>query len=132
MKKFLKLLSLTLCFLLAGCNIPQTPKSKLVTGLSVEVMQDSQHLHRRYTDPQKMETVLSYLRAMDGPTTERADPERYAGPKYRMELLYSDGSKSYIFQHGDRFLSRDFHPWQELDPKYAQFLLPLIKNMGSD
>ena len=132
MKKFLSMLSLTLCFLLTGCNIPQTPKSRFVTGLSVEVLQNHTHLHRRYTDPQKLETVLSYLRAMDGPVTECTDPERYDGPRYRMELFYSDGSKSYIFQHADRFLSRDFHPWQELDPKYAQFLLPLIKNMDSD
>lgn len=132
MKKFLSLLSLTLCFLLNGCNIPQIQKSKLVTGLSVEVVQDQKLLHRQYTDPQKMETVLSYLRAMDGPVTNCADPERYAGPRYRLELSYSDGSKSYIFQHADRFLSRDFQPWQEINPNYAQFLLPMVQNMGSD
>ncbi len=132
MEKYLKLMPIVLCLLFTGCSIPQTPKSKLVTEMSVEVRKDHETLRRRYTDPQKLETVLSYLRALEGHDHSCTDPERYAGPQYRIKLRYSDGSTSYVFQHADRFLSRDFHPWQEVDSDHAAFLLPLLKNMQGD
>lgn len=132
MGKFLKLLPLTLCLLFTGCNMPQTQKSRLVTAMVLEVRQEDQVLCRQYTDPQKMEVVLSYLRALTGREHNCADPEQYAGPRYRIELHYSDGSTGYVFQHADRFLSRDFHPWQEIDSRHAAFLLPLVENMPND
>lgn len=131
-KKSFKLFPLILCLLLTGCHAPPTEKSKLVTEISVEVRQGTELLRRRYTDPQKMEVILSYLRAMEGRDHSCSDPERYAGPRYRIELRYSDGSTGYVFQHADRFLSRDFHPWQEINTAHGAFLLPLIKNMAND
>ena len=132
MKHFFKILPLMLCLLLTGCNMPQTQKSRLVTEMSVQVQQEDGALFRHYTDPQKMETVLCYLRALPGRTHSCPDPERYAGPQYRIQLHYSDGSTGYIFQHADRFLSRDFHPWQEVDSGHAAFLLPLLQSMEND
>lgn len=132
MEKFIKLLPIMLCLLFTGCHVPQTPKSRLVTEMKVEVYQEQDSLYRRYTDPQKMETVLSYLRALQGHAHCCSTPERYAGPRYRIELYYSDGSTCYIFQHADRFLSREFQPWQEINTKHAAFLLPLIKSMPGD
>ena len=132
MKKFFKILPLVLCLLFTGCNMPQTPKGKLVTGMFVQLRQDREMISRRYTDPQKIETVLSYLRSLRGQEHSYSAPERYAGPRYRIELYYSDGSTGYVFQHADRFLSRDFQPWQEVNSKYAAFLLPLIKSMPND
>lgn len=120
------------CLLLTGCHVPQTPKSRLVTEMTVEVQLQQETLCRRYTDPQKMETILSYLRAMEGQIHRCSTPERYAGPRYRMELHYTDGSTSYIFQHADRFLSRDFQPWLEINRNHAAFLLPLIKSLPGD
>ena len=132
MKNLLKIFPFILCLLLTGCHTPSTEKSKLVTEISVEVRQGTDILRRRYTDPQKMEVILSYLRGMEGHDHSCSAPERYAGPRCRMELHYSDGSTGYVFQHADRFLSRDFQPWQELNTAHAAFLLPLIKNMASD
>ena len=121
-----------LCLFFGGCNIPQTPKSKLVTEMTVLLQQDQERIFRHYTDPQKMETVLCYLRALKGHDHNCGDPEQYGGTQCRIELYYSDGSKSYIFQCADRFLSRNFGSWQEVDPKHGAFLLPLVKNMHSD
>lgn len=132
MRNFFKILPLALCLLLTGCNKPPTPKSKLVTGMRVEMRQEQETLCRKYTDPQKIEAVLSYLRALQEQDHSCSTPERYAGPRYRIELYYSDGSTGYVFQHANRFLSRDFHPWQEVNSKYAAFLLPLIKSMPND
>lgn len=132
MRKFIKLLPLTLCLFFTGCHVPQTPKSKLVTEISVEVRQGQETLYRRYTDPHKMETVLSYLRAVQGHDHSCSTPERFAGPRCRIELYYSNGTTGYIFQHANRFLSRDFHPWQEINSTHASFLLPLIKSMPGD
>ena len=132
MKKFCKIFPFILCLLLTGCHAPQSARSKLVTEISMEVRQEQTILRRKYTDPQKMETILSYLRAMEGRAHNHSAPERYAGPRYRIELHYSDGSTGYIFQHANRFLSRDFQPWQEINTAHATFLLPLIESMETD
>lgn len=121
-----------LCLLLTGCNTPQTQKSRLVTEMSVQVRQEDTTLFRHYTDPQKMETILCYLRALKGYDHNCTDPEQYGGPRYRIELHYSDGSTGYVFQHADLFLSRDFSPWQAVDSRYAAFLLPIVENMKND
>lgn len=131
LKKIIKLL-LALCLLLTGCHVPQPQKSKLVTEMTVEVQLQQETLFRRYTDPQKMETILSYLRAMEGRPHSCSSPERYTGPQYRIELNYSDGSTGYVFQHADRFLSRNFQPWQEINRSHAAFLLPLIESIPGD
>lgn len=132
MKRFCKIFPFILCLMLTGCHVPQSDKSKVVTEMYVEVRQKQATLRRKYTDPQKMETILSYLRGMEGHDHSCNTPERYAGPRYRIEIRYSDGSTAHVFQHANRFLSRDFQPWQEINTAHAAFLLPLVKTLESD
>lgn len=132
MVKFRKILPLLLCLLLTGCSRPPKPESRLVTGIQVQATRDGQVLERSYTDPQKMETVLYYLRALNDRQPVSTDPERFAGRHYRISLSYSDGSTRLIFQHADRFLSEGFGPWQRVDQNKAAFLYPLLQSIPGD
>ena len=129
-KEMKKIWIIALCLLLTGCTMPPLPKSKFVTGM--EVKSNDPTLCRMYTEPQKMETVLYYLRSMDNRKPAQSDPERYSGRSYHIKLYYSDGSNSHIFQRADRFISEDFRPWEELERRYGAFLEPLLRNMESD
>ena len=131
MEKIIKMLMLTLCVLLCGCSHRQ-PQSRLVTGIHVQAQQQQVILDRTYTDPEKMEAVLYYLRALEQRQPVSNDPERYAGRQDRIELTYSDGTTRQIFQRCDQFLSEDLGPWQTVDRKKAAFLYPLLKSIPSD
>lgn len=132
MEKFKKMLPLLLCLLLAGCSRPRQAESRLVTGIHVQAADELQLLERSYTDPQKMETVLYYLRALTDRQPVSADPERYCGRKFRIDLAYSDGTTRQVFQQADRFISESFGPWQAVDQTKAAFLYALLQSMPSD
>ena len=62
MAKFWKLFTaFIICFSLFGCGQQQKPLH-LVTKISVT---DNNGITRNFTDPQKMETILYYLRSLD-------------------------------------------------------------------
>lgn len=123
-----KLLSILMCLLLAGCSVPPREKSRLVTEIKIE--SNRPELCRAYTEPQKMETVLYYLRSLKRGHVAQTDPERFSGTHFHIELRYSDGSNRHIFQQADRYLSEDYKPWKEVE--YGMFLTPLIQNMPND
>ena len=127
-RKMKKLLSVFICLLLAGCTVPPTEKSRIVTQIRIEA--NSPDLCRAYTDPQKMETILYYLRSLKRGRAASTNPERFAGTNFHIELHYSDGSNRHVFQRADRFLSEEFQPWQEVS--YGAFLTPILQNMPND
>lgn len=132
MEKIRKLLPVLLCLIFTGCAKPKNSECRLVTGIHVQAIQGQQRLERDYTDPQKMEVILSYLRALKNKTPALSDPERYAGRRYRIRLQYSDGTSRQIFQRADRFLSENLGPWQEVEGNKAIFLFPLLKSLPGD
>lgn len=130
---FKRLLPFFLCLLLMGCKGPKTtPENRFVTGVHVQLKQEAETLERSYTDPQKMEVVLYYLRALRLREPTTIDPERLLGREFRIDLTYSDGSTRQIFQRADRYLSEDLKPWQAVEQSKAAFLYPLLQSMPSD
>lgn len=124
MGKFCKLCFIfCCCMLLFGCSNRQKPLH-LVTKISVT---DEKGVTRDFTQPQKMETILYYLRGLDTLGRPKTDPERIMGESYRICLEFSDGGQSIYRQRANRFLSKDSHPWQMVDPKKASVLRPLLE-----
>lgn len=132
MQKIKKLLLVISLLFLTGCAPLSPPANRFVTGVQVQLHRSGQQLQRTYTDPQKIETVLYYLRALDAQRPAPFDPERLDGARCRIDLQYSDGTTKHIFQVADRFLSEGFHPWKWVDPKKTAFFYPLLKSMPSD
>jgi hypothetical protein len=126
MAKFWKLFTVfIICFSLFGCGQQQKPLH-LVTKISVT---DNKGITRDFTDPQKMETILYYLRSLDPMGRPKTDPERIMGESYRIHIEYADGGQSIYRQRANRFLSKDAHPWQTIDPKKAAILRPLLESI---
>lgn len=133
MRKSWKIMAVILCLLLVGCKKPDRPTdNRFVSAVTVELVRPQQIRKWTFTEPQKMEVILYYLRSFDKKTPATSDPERYAGDQYRIELTYTDGSSRRIYQRSDRFLSESFGPWQNVDSRKGKLLYPLLENLRSD
>lgn len=124
----------TVVFFFFGCTRggedPTVPR--LVTQIEVVYSHGEQLLRRQYTDPSKMSSVLNYIRLLDRGGPADTDPERVPGDACKITLRLSDGSSRVYHQRSDRFLSKDFHSWQRIDPEQGQQLLPLLEGLESD
>lgn len=128
-----KILCLLLfCFTLCGCqsNGPQVPR--LVTQIQIVGVHQNIPVEVIYTNPQKMETILYYLRSLEDLGRADTDPERIMGDRFKITVSFTDGSKSVYRQQADRFLSRDGRPWQAVDPQKARMLYPLMAALPAD
>lgn len=133
MGKYKIIIPVFLCSLLLGCSAPKEPSAnKLVTDIQIQCRNGQAVLQRHYSDAQKMEVVLSYLRALHRRQPTDVDPERLEGPQFKIYLTYSDGTERYIFQRSDQFLSVDFGPWQAVEQNTAAFLYPLLQSIPGD
>ena len=127
MGKILKItLALLCCFLLGACHT-EPSKPRLVTKVSIT---DSAGITRNYLEPRKMEVFLYYLRSLNPTGKPTTDLERIIGESYRICVEFSDGQTSIYRQRANRFLSRDSHPWQNIDPKKASMLRPLLDGIA--
>lgn len=135
MKRYFKFLIL-LCFstVLSGCvaeKAPTQPLCKVVTQVDITCQQQDVLIRRRYTDSDKMQFVLVYLRLLK--TRQMAQPEPgQTEDLYEIRIHFSDGGQRLYRQKAHRFLSRDDHPWQAIDPEQAAGLYALMRALPSD
>lgn len=139
MKKYPAILiAVMLCgLILSGCSRnhtsrPTEPAIRYVTKVDVTCKKDQAALRWQYTDSEKMEAILLYLRTLRRSGTAQVDPQRVEGDHFEILLHYSDGSRRVYYQHADRYLSQDYKPWEQIDHKQAQDLYPLLESMPSD
>ena len=120
---------LFLVFLLTGCekSPDASPVPRYVAQVDVRGT-----LQRKYTAPEKMSSVLNYLRLLEGGGSPDTDPERITGDVYEITLSLSDGTRRVYRQRANRYLSRDSHPWERIDPELASRLSPLLEALESD
>lgn len=135
MNKYWKLLIL-FCFstVLSGCisekPAPQ-PLCKVVTQVDITCQQKDMLIHRHYTDSQKMQFVLLYLRLLNPRHTSQPVPEQ-TEDLYEIRILFSNGSQRVYRQKFHRYLSRDDAPWQTISPQQAAGLYTLMRALPSD
>ena len=135
MKKAIKLFTM-FCFsviIMSGCvkkNAP--PPCKVVTQVDISCRQENLLLQRHYTDPEKMESVLLYLRLLKPMGQPEQMPPPQLGDLYHITVSLSDGSKRNYLQMAHRYFSRDSRPWELIDPKQAAGLYFLMQKLPSD
>ncbi len=133
MGKYKKILIFVLlCFFLGGCQKAPPEKPRLVTQVSISGTVQNAPFQAVYTKPEKMETVLYYLRGLNPRGKADTDPERIMGDRFKITVSLSDGSCQIYRQQADRFLSLDSRPWQRIDPKKGALLRPLLQSMPPD
>lgn len=139
MKLFVKRVCLLLAVILAGtglsgCHIGQRDDHvcRVVTEIRVEHRVGDASSSRHYSDPEKMELFLTYLRLLKPAASAKTDPEEIAADSYHITLRFSDGSEKNYHQRGDRYLSVDYQPWREVNPDLAGSLDRLFRSTPSD
>ncbi len=121
---------LILAVLLTGCKKQAEPIARVVTGVQVEYHRNGEILHRTYTKPSSVQSILTYLRILRpfGPIV----PEGEFDSTCRITLQYSHGPNSVYLQQGDRYLRRDEGDWKSIDNTQANLLYPLLLLLPSD
>ena len=103
---------------------------RVVTQVQVQYSRKDDTIHRVYTKPASMQSVLTYLRILDpyGP----AVPEDSYDSTCQITLGYSDGSDSVYYQLGNRYIRRDDGGWEYIDKSRATLLYPMLLLLPSD
>ena len=127
------LLMIALC----GCSSQPTPMDaapppRFVTQVDVVCQNGPQSLTRQYTSPEKIGSMLLYLRLLHPIGNADTDPELLTGNIFKITVHLSDGKQHVYYQQSDRYLSKDLQPWQQIEEKYADNLEPLLQSMSSD
>ena len=121
----------------SGCGrkvqqLPTRPALRFVVGVEVTYREGDTALRWQYTSHEKVEAVLLYLRTLSPLGQVKVDPQRVEGEHYEIILQYSDNSHIYYYQHTDKYLSKDFKPFEQIDPKQGRKLWLLLEQMPSD
>lgn len=137
MKKAIKLLFICcFClFILSGCiknDTLQKPLCRVVTQVDISCQTEHMLMQRHYTQTNKMEYVLLYLRLLKPQGKPDADPDQINKEVYEITLHLSDGSKKLYKQKAHRYFSRDSRPWETIDPAQAAGLYRLMQKLPSD
>lgn len=135
-KQKLFLIAFFLC-ILSGCSKANTDENnsalcRVVDRIDISSYHEGTLEQFTYCAPQKMEAILFYLRQLDYQGKAHTDPERICGDNYQITVTNSDGTTRSYRQRANRYLSRDHHPWECIDPKRAEILYPLLQSMPSD
>lgn len=128
-----KIWVLAVLLVLSG-SIPKEPirPLRVVTQVRIDGYHGQQQVCRCYTQPEKIEAVLNYLRMQENKGMAQIDPERIVGDAYTVDVCLSDGQHHIYYQRADRYLSRDYHPWQRIDEEQAQIFYELLQENSSD
>ena len=121
--------------ILSGCKKNDTPA---VTGYRVVTQVDITCRHKRtlvtrhYTDSEKMESVLLYLRLLKPTGKPQTDPDKLDREIFEITVNFSDGTKKQYKQKAHRYIARENRPWEAIDPAQAYGLYALMQYYPSD
>ena len=132
--KVLTLVFCSLCFLFSGCKktpepAPSTASYGLVTGVEIT---RSDGFSRYYTDPQKINVVLEYLRLLRPLGPIPPTQEALQQDSYEITVHLQDGSQRIHRQQSDCFAAKDQGFWGVIDPDLGQCLPLLMAQLPSD
>lgn len=132
MKKLFVFL-LFLIFLLCGCQKkPAAPVCRVVTGVEITCQHEDVQIRKAYTDMEKMEYVLLYLRLLKPLGKPKTAPSAVNADLYEITLQLSDGSRKIYRQKDHRYFAVDQAPWQEIAPEQAEGLYRLMRKIPDD
>ena len=136
MKKSSKLLVFIcfLAFLLPGCGkaADQGPVYRFVTGVDISFQHEDSLLTRHYTENEKVESVLMYLRLLKPLAKLDGFSELSGEDIYRITVHLSDGVDQHYYQAQHRYLIRPDNSWSLIDPGQASELYRLMRHYSSD
>ena len=120
-------------FLLAGCcAVRPEPLPEIVTRAEVIGTQDGVSHHATYTDPEKLKTILDYLRHADPSASEAIAPDTFRTDGYEIRLTLLDGRQTLYRQLHDQYLQKNGGPWRHIQPSHGSTLQALLQKLTPD
>ena len=127
-----------LCFffiILPGCSkkaAPKAPLCRVVTQVDIAGQEKDVQIYRHYTDEQKAQWVLIYLRTLKPSIRPQSPPENSKNSRYEITLTFSDGKQKVFRQAAHRYYAVEDRPWHAIDPAQASGLYALLRALPSD
>ncbi|MBQ3146731.1 MAG: hypothetical protein IJB91_03270 [Oscillospiraceae bacterium] len=133
MKRKLGILILSLFLFLPGCSREKRPSSfPLVTEITVHYENGPIQGQLHYTEDEKMQLILTYLRLLKPYGQPPEDPETADGTLFEISLHYADGGSSVYQQKADRYLKSGEKPWLCIPSQKAMELSTLLGYLEED
>ena len=123
-------------FMLCGCR-QEAPREtealcNYVTRVDMTCSSGGQMLYKQYTQDEKIESVLYYLRLLENDGDLQMLPRNATGADFEILLFFSDGGCRSYRQKGAAYLSQDGGPWKILKQRQGRKLMTLFKLLPSD
>ena len=134
MKKKISLF-IMLCLALAvmcGCQKVKRPLCRVVTQVDIACDHDGLPIRRHYTETEKMEAVLLYLRLLRPSGAPITDPDTIEADMYEITVSLSDGQQRIYRQKDHRYFRDALNGWQNIAPERAAGLYSLMRHYESD
>lgn len=124
------------CLLLTGCTYYAPPGEnhpvRVVTAIDVTAAQEGSLIRYRYTENEKIGTILQYLRQLAPDQVTPITPDTFRSDAYEIRLTLSDGSQNVYYQIYDEYLQKDNGPWKSIDKAQGATLPQLLAATPSD
>ena len=137
LRNWILFLIVTLLAIGAGCcyepSRPTQPEAyRVVVQIDVVYRKNPVISEGNFSDPDKMQQILWYLRKISPYGTPAEDPDQVQGSDFYITLRYSDNTQKVYQQRDDRFMRIDGGPWKRIDPKQAVMLSRILGTLDSD
>lgn len=129
------LLLIAMIFVIAamyGCQSQEKPLCRVVTQVDIACDHEGIPIRRHYTDTEKMEAVLLYLRLLNPGGAPTKNPDQIDADIYEITVSLSDGHKKVYRQKDHRYFREAIGGWQSIAPDRAARLYTLMRHYGSD
>lgn len=117
---------------LFGCQAQSPASPRIVASVTVNWDREGHSFTRHYTDTEKMEAVLEYLRLLKTEQPAEAVFEYPEDASYCITVSLLDGTAHTYRQQQHRFFRREQMPWQEISPAQAAQLYGVLRQNKSD
>jgi len=134
MKRLIRsfLFILVIAVLLTGCQNRSKPLCRFVTQIDITCSHDGTVLQRRYTDNNKMQAVLLYLRLLRTDIPYFDLPDTKPPTEFQIIVSLSDGAQRVYAQKDYRLFKSGQSGWLGIQPEQAMELYRLVYFFESD
>lgn len=133
MKRFLLyfiLFCLTIC-IFSGCDA-HPPLCRIATKIEVSCRHKDFQFQRIYTQNEKMQAVLSYIRLLKPRGKPEISPEHFDKEVFQIAVFLSDGTTHIYQQSGHQYFKAYNQPWKTISPEVAVRLYRVLAQHESD
>lgn len=123
---------LLLCLLAGSSRSATAANIRYVRQADVTLYRQGTSQTRIYLQPQKIKSILNFLRITQPRGSVYAAPADPQSHHYHIQLHFSDGSQSSYYLQDYRYFRKNSGLWQRVCPTLAGLLYPLLQLLPPD